>query len=526
MKKRKLSMILALALSASMVFGCTAFAAEADDTKEEEEEIKEEEKEDKEEEKEAKEEDKEEEKVEKEEDKEEIAEEKAEVDEEKAEEDLAEGEDFKAKIEELKEKRQDKKAERAEKKAEKAAEKEGAKVVQYSSDEDYTTYYVDMCMQAGYQFYNANTSGMMTIHAGVGYIDPLGEGYYYAGIGFDESEENAEDIYVSDWMDANWGCSLFCVYSLPDGDIYTWDGIYGANAKDMANYMTEGEDPYYTEDEVNGSMATRGDALINVVVGGTGAYKGASGILIGCTSGGGTYDTVDGMTLPQSLFKLMSGYIKVPNEAPETTSTHEVTEALSEDHSDLNALPNDYALVNVELRLQSGAMEDANDPEGGVGTMLPFNAQAMTSNAGNDLAEAADYNVSDYCNENWLDVYGDPTFIEYHIDDGTVAGDMYGYEFDYATIVDESSEQAEYGSESAAFVLIVDGTEDFEGSTGMLVGHVLTTDPSELWGFNGTTYDSDKAISEMTLLEGYLKVPASSAVVTSGNYANDTITDD
>ena len=31
-----------------------------------------------------------------------------------------------------------------------------------------------MTMQAGYQEYNSYTSGFKTIHAGIGYIDPLG----------------------------------------------------------------------------------------------------------------------------------------------------------------------------------------------------------------------------------------------------------------------------------------------------------------------------------------------------------------
>ncbi|MCD7769380.1 MAG: hypothetical protein LUH36_04595 [Oscillospiraceae bacterium] len=189
---------------------------------------------------------------------------------------------------------------------------------------------------------------MMTIHAGIGYIDPLGEGYYYAGMGFDEIEGNEETIYVSDWMDANFGCSLFCVYSLPDGDIYAWDGIYGANAKDMANYMS-----------------------------------------------------------------------------------------------------------------------------------------------GND---------------------------------GTVSGDIYSWQFSYATILDTSSSQSETGTQSALFTLIVDGTGDFENVTGILSGHSATCDP-EGWGLDGVEYDNNDPLCNLTLMEGCLKVPASSAVVTSGHYANDAITD-
>lgn len=237
----------------------------------------------------------------------------------------------------------------------------------------------------------------------------MGEGYYYAGMGFDEITGNEEAIYVSDWMDANFGCSLFCVYSLPDGDIYAWDGIYGANAKDMANYMS-GDDGY-TSDEVDGSTPTRSDALINIVVGGTGAYAGATGVLIGTTSGGGIYGTTDGMTLPQTLFKLMEGYIKVPTSS-ESTSTHTVTQELSEDTSELEVTSTDYAMVDVELRLQSGSLETENNGAGsGVGTFLPFNANALTTDSGNDIEAAANYPVETYFNDNWLDAYGEPTFM-------------------------------------------------------------------------------------------------------------------
>lgn len=389
----------------------------------------------------------------------------------------------------------------------------------YTADADYDVIPISMTMQAGYQEYNSYTSGFKTIHAGIGYIDPLGEGHYYAGVGYNEIAGNEEGIYVSDWMDANFGCSLFCVYSLPDGDIYAWDGIYGANAKDMANYMSSGAK--YTADQVNGSTPTRTDALINIIVGGTGAYKGATGVLVGSTSGGGVYGTNDGMTLPQTLFKLMNGYIKIPKDAS-ATSTHKVTQEISKDNSALEVSKTNYAMVNCELRLQSGAQEASNKGAGtGVGTMLPFNANAMTSESGNSLAAASKYPVANYVNNNWLDAYGTPTFMVYHINDGTVAGDLYGWQFSYGTMLDETSKLSTSGTQNALFTLIVDGTGDFKGTTGILTGHEATSNPAN-WG---TTKAGSTPLCDLSLLSGYLKVPSASKVVTAGGYANDTITD-
>lgn len=389
----------------------------------------------------------------------------------------------------------------------------------YTSSEHYDIIPITMTMQAGYQEYQEYDSGVMTIHAGIGYIDPLGEGYYYAGVGYDEIAGNEEDIYVSDWMDANFGCSLFCIYSLPEGDIYAWDGIYGANAKDLSNYMS-GEDAYTAED-VNGTMPTRGDTLINIIVGGTGKYQGATGVLIGSTSGGGVYDTVDDMTLPQTLFKLMEGYIKIPKHA-DSTSTHTVTQPFSEDRAELQVTATNYAMVDVELRLQSGALEADNEDIGaGVGTMLPFNAKAMTAESGNDLEAAANYPTENYFNKNWLEAYGAPTFVTYHLNDGTVAGDLYGWQFEYGVITDSSDPLSSTGTQSAVFTLIVDGTDDFAGVTGILSGHTVDTDPAD-WGIK--SYRNDEPLCAMTLLEGSLKVPADSDVVYYG-YGNNTITD-
>ena len=300
----------------------------------------------------------------------------------------------------------------------------------------------------------------------------------------------------------------------------TIDGIYGANAKDLANYMSG--DNALTPEQVDGSMPTRTDALINIIVGGTGEYQGATGVLIGSTSGGGVYGTTDGMTLPQTLFKLMEGYIRIPKNA-EGTSSHAVTQPFSEDRAELQVRATDYAMVDVELRLQTGSLEEENGgPGAGIGTLLPFNAGAITSDSGSGVRAAVKYPVENYFNENWLDAYGEPTFVAYYVNDGTVAGNLYGWQFSYGAITDTADPLTATGSQHALFTLIVDGTKDFAGVTGILTGHDVITDPQG-WGI--AEYDNDAPLCYLTLMDGWLKVPADSLVVTTGGYANDTIVD-
>ena len=81
---------------------------------------------------------------------------------------------------------------------------------------------------------------------------------------------------------------------LPDGNIFAYDGIVG-NYEPFTRGTTE-----------------KIDELINVIVGGTGAYEGANGMLLGHAQGRGpTAEVAPGMSLPRSLLKIMEGYINV-----------------------------------------------------------------------------------------------------------------------------------------------------------------------------------------------------------------------
>jgi hypothetical protein len=54
-----------------------------------------------------------------------------------------------------------------------------------------------------------------------------------------------------------------------------------------------------------------------VIVGGTGAFQGATGLWVGLTQGQGKVSEVaPGRKLPESILKLMNGYVRVPAGRP------------------------------------------------------------------------------------------------------------------------------------------------------------------------------------------------------------------
>ncbi len=152
---------------------------------------------------------------------------------------------------------------------------------------------ITMEMEAGAAQYKEWPGGKKTIHAGIGWIHPFGRGEYVAGIGYPEAEKYPKPGYFNaEWM-KTYETDLFCIYMLKDGNIYAYDGVVG-------NLEPETDD---------GKM----DYLINVIVGGTGAYEGATGMLLGRTPGKGKKTQVaEGVSLPVSILKLMEGYIRIP----------------------------------------------------------------------------------------------------------------------------------------------------------------------------------------------------------------------
>ena len=117
-----------------------------------------------------------------------------------------------------------------------------------------------------------------------------------------------DKFFTDDWME-NFETDLFCIYRMPDGDIYAWDGIFAVRGLDAGKCI--GYNSEYT----------RQDVLVNIIVGGTGRYEGARGVMVGTAEGGGATKVVgempDGspLELPETIMKDLSGYIRIPEKA-------------------------------------------------------------------------------------------------------------------------------------------------------------------------------------------------------------------
>ncbi len=174
-----------------------------------------------------------------------------------------------------------------------------------------TVEHVRMHYHAGYDVYNEWPNGGMTIHSGIGWFHPYGPSQYWgmANIPGNECEEAKqfplEKFFTDDWME-NFETDLFCVYRLPDGDIYAWDGIFAVRGIDPHKCL------------VYNSEYVRQDVLVNVIVGGTGRYEGARGLMMGTVEGAGDTKIVGSMPdgspleLPKTIMKSLDGWIHFP----------------------------------------------------------------------------------------------------------------------------------------------------------------------------------------------------------------------
>ena len=192
-----------------------------------------------------------------------------------------------------------------------AAEEAPAEAGELTEKEKGFVHQVRMNFHAGYNVYKEWPNGGMTIHSGIGWFHPFGPSEYYgmANVPGNECEESKKfplsEHFTDFWM-KNFETDLFCIYRMKDGDIYAWDGMFAVR----------GEDP--NKCIVYNSEYTRQDVLVNVVVGGTGRYEGATGLLIGTTEGGGVTKVCgkmpDGsdLELPETIMKDLQGYIRLP----------------------------------------------------------------------------------------------------------------------------------------------------------------------------------------------------------------------
>jgi len=134
-----------------------------------------------------------------------------------------------------------------------------------------------------------------TMHHGLGFLAPFGKVEYYCGHGFPEETNLPLNDWEKGFFDAFTGRAdaLFCTYTTDEGTFYVRDSVAG------------------TVLQLPGRQGGR-NMMINLVVGGTGPYQGATGVWTGFTEGLGS--PAPGQAAPLVLLKIMNGYVKLPNE--------------------------------------------------------------------------------------------------------------------------------------------------------------------------------------------------------------------
>ncbi len=168
-------------------------------------------------------------------------------------------------------------------------------------------YEIRAAYEAGAAQFQQWSSGE-TVHRGIGWLHPFGPSSYVAGNGFTEEKDFDPDQLFSPYWDQCYGTRLFCIYHLKDGDIYAYDGMFAV--RDETDATRE-----YGRDEDHLKPTTpRRDVLVNVIVGGTGRYRGAAGLMMGTAEGAGAQRDIEGNRMPDVIMKMMSGYIKIPVE--------------------------------------------------------------------------------------------------------------------------------------------------------------------------------------------------------------------
>jgi hypothetical protein len=129
----------------------------------------------------------------------------------------------------------------------------------------------------------------------MGFMDPFGKVEYFCGRDFPE----AKSVLLPEWGKGFFtqftgrADPLFCIYTVKDGSFYVYDSVPGT-------LWREGE--------------SGRDLIMNIVVDGTGPYKGATGIWLGRTEGtGGRTEVTPGRMGSLVLLKIMDGFVKMPN---------------------------------------------------------------------------------------------------------------------------------------------------------------------------------------------------------------------
>lgn len=384
---------------------------------------------------------------------------------------------------------------------------------------DYTIIPVKMYMQAGHEQWEAWETGKFTVHAGEGYIDPFGVGTYTMGIGYPEqTEEFQAGVWMTDWWKSAFCGGSFCMYQMQDGDIYCLDGVYG---NITPNYMTAEDGQEYNYG--------REDSLINFIVGGTGAYEGATGIMIGHTPSCGSQANPGPMVLPQALFKFMEGYIKIPDD-PSTVNYVEDVEDVST--APLVEFKDDATTIEVNMTMKAGSSEYKDHTSGmaihsGIGYMYPFGYGGDSSyTAGiNYDEEKAWGSPSDYFKQNFIDEYNATLFCVYTTEG---LGDLIVYDGLWGSMLAEDPETAgdpgtQAQRQDALVNVVIGGTGDFEGCTGILIGKTMGAGEYSTVGANwNPNYTLPSTL--LKVMTGYVKMDSDCGVYaeysTAGGFLN------
>jgi hypothetical protein len=350
-----------------------------------------------------------------------------------------------------------------------------------------------MQMEAGVDEYYAHPNGGFTIHSGVGWMMPLGRASYVAGRGYEESADMMPSYMWSDseTLNPSWGAlfdtTLFCIYSLPDGDIYAWDGIMSA------------VQPVESDD---GKI----DYLLNVIVGGTGRYENAHGILLGRTPGRGAEvapadsNTPFPLTLPTSILKIMEGFINIEVEESEVSEALPTIGSLNPQKwpgavADFEA-GDTIVPVSIEMEAGSSQWNDYGSGEtysAGIGWVEPFGRAEYHSGTGYDEDTQG-------LRPDFLDDASSPYLMDelciYHL----AEGDIYAY----SGTVGNLASPTEDGRADYLLEIIVGGNGAFSGASGMLFGFTSGRGGEEFPENDGVTGPGTLSNPNIKIMEGYI----------------------
>lgn len=355
----------------------------------------------------------------------------------------------------------------------------------------YQTIPVSMQMEAGTPFEQPwdTSDGSRCVHSGFGWIAPFGRASYVGVVGYPPAADY-RPAYMDDdtWSALFGGTGLFCIYSLEDGDIYVFDGVMG------------NLEPGVDDDG-------KSDYLINVIVGGTGRYKDANGMFVGRTTG--RLDGGPDTGLPLSLLKTMEGYINIKVKESKVKPKKVRKAALPFVGSrNPQKWPEalDYLVggstIPINIEMEAGRMfwnpwTSGTTMIAGVGWVQPFGRSDYHYGFGFD--EDTEELRPDFMDDpSWSDYYPTNNLCIYHFP----TGDLYVYD----GIVGNLAPASPDGKSDYIIEVIVGGTGDYEGATGMILGYTCGRGEAAIPTYDGATGPFPLPDSIIKIMEGYIRI--------------------